>query len=100
MFSTRVVGSLAAMLSILVATPAAGQLVVQEPPPELSFLSTILKVRKNIPYEMWGEVKYPPNRDVGPARQGKHWFILAETVNGTDPVTEWNKTFPESRTCC
>jgi len=84
------IGGVVALLSVLAATPAAGQLV-QEPPPELSFLSTVLKVRKNIPYEMWGEVKFPPNRDVGPAKQGKHWFILAETANGSDPVTEWNK---------
>jgi len=55
MFSTYSVGkisSLAALLGVLAAIPAAGQLV-QDPSPELSFLSTILKVRKNIPYEMW-----------------------------------------------
>ncbi|HEX7560208.1 MAG TPA: OmpA family protein [Usitatibacter sp.] len=85
--------SLAALLGVLAATPAAGQLV-QDPPPELSFLSTILKVRKNIPYEIWGEVKFPPNRDVGPAKQGKHWFILAETAKGTDAVVEWDKVKP------
>lgn len=84
---------LASLLGMLVITPASAQ-VVQDPPPELSFLTTILKVRKNIPYEMWGEVKFPPNRDIGPARRGKHWFILAETGSGTDPVTEWNKIKP------
>ena len=84
---------LLALVFALAATPAAAQLV-QEPPPELSFLSTILKVRKNIPYQAWDEVKFPPNRDVGPARQGKHWFILAETASGSDPVTEWNKVKP------
>src|ERR1700732_5162056 len=96
MFSTYSVGkisSLAALLGVLAAIPAAGQFV-QDPPPELSFLSTILKVRKNTPYEIWGEVKFPPNRDVGPARQGKPWFILAETAKGTHPVTEWNKIKP------
>jgi|ERR1035437_2111941 hypothetical protein len=96
MFSTYPVGKIsgiAALLGVLTAIPAAGQFV-QDPPPELSFLSTILKVRKNIPYEAWGEVKFPPNRDVGPAKQGKHWFILAETAKGTDPVTEWNKVKP------
>jgi hypothetical protein len=87
------IGSLAALLGLLTAIPAAAQLV-QDPPPELSFLSTILKVRKNIPYEARGETKFPPNRDVGPAKQGKHWFLLAETTNGTDPVTEWNKIKP------
>ncbi|MGA3020168.1 MAG: OmpA family protein, partial [Bryobacteraceae bacterium] len=92
-YSIGKTGSLAALLGVLAAIPAAGQLV-QDPPPELSFLSTILKVRKNIPYESWGEVKFPPNRDVGPARQGKHWNILAETANGTDPLTEWNKIKP------
>ena len=81
------------MVSWLACLPAAGQ-VVQDPPAELAFLSTILKVRKNIPYEAWGEVKFPPNRDIGPARQGKHWSILAETGNGTDPVAEWNKVKP------
>ena len=94
MFSTYSVGkisSLAALLGVLAAIPAAGQFV-QEPPPELSFLSTILKVRKNIPYEIWGEVKFP--KGDGPVKQGKHWFILAETANGTDPVTEWNKIKP------
>jgi outer membrane protein OmpA-like peptidoglycan-associated protein len=96
MFSTNSIwkmNSVVALLCVLAATPVAGQLV-QEPPAELSFLSTILKVRKNIPYEVWGEVKFPPNRDVGPARQGKHWFVLAETASGSDPVTEWNKVKP------
>jgi len=94
MFSTYSAGKirgLAALLGVLVAIPAAGQFV-QDPPPELSFLSTILKVRKNPPYEIWGEVKYP--KGDGPVKQGKHWFILAETGNGTDPVTEWNKIKP------
>jgi OOP family OmpA-OmpF porin len=96
MFSThsfRKIRSLAALLGVLAATPAAGQMV-QDPPPELSFLSTILKVRKNIPFEVWGEVKFPPNRDIGPARQGKHWFILAEAASGADMVGEWNKIKP------
>ena len=96
MFTTYSVGKIsgfAALLGVLTAIPAAGQLV-QDPPPELSFLSTILKVRKNIAYEAWGEVKFPPNRDVGPARQGKHWFILAEAANGADMVAEWNKIKP------
>src|ERR1035438_3280455 len=92
-YSIGKTGSLAVLLGVLAAIPAAGQ-VVQDPPPELSFLSTILKVRKNIPYEVWGEVKFPPNRDVGPARQGKHWFILAEASNGADMVAEWNKIKP------
>jgi outer membrane protein OmpA-like peptidoglycan-associated protein len=92
-YSVRKISSLAAVLSVLAAVPAAGQFV-QDPPPELSFLSTILKVRKNATYEIWGEVKFPPNRDAGAAKQGKHWFILAETGNGSDPVTEWNKIKP------
>src|ERR1039458_3064282 len=92
-YSIGKTGSLAALLGVLAAIPAAGQLV-QDPPPELSFLSTILKVRKNIPYEAWGEVKFPPNRDVGPAKQGKHWFILAEAASGADMVAEWNKIKP------
>src|ERR1017187_2765714 len=86
------IGGLAALLCGLAVIPAAGQLV-PDPPSELSFLSAILKVRKNIPYEIWGEVKFPKG-DAGSAKQGKHWFILAETANGTDPVTEWNKIKP------
>jgi OmpA-OmpF porin, OOP family len=95
-FSTYSVGkitSLAALLGVLAATPAAGQFV-QDPPPELSFLSTILKVRKNIPYEMWGEVKFPPNRDVGPAKQGKHWYVGADAASGADMLAEWNRIKP------
>jgi OOP family OmpA-OmpF porin len=97
MFSTYSPGKicgLAALLGVLTVTPSVGQQLVQDPPPELAFLSTILKVRKNIPYEIWGEVKFPPNRDVGPARQGKHWVVFAETANGTDSVAEWNKIKP------
>jgi hypothetical protein len=96
MFSTYSVGKisgLTALLCVLAALPAAGQFV-QVPPPELSFLSTILKVRRNIPYEVWGEVKFKLNADGGPAKQGKHWFILGETGKGTDPLTEWNKIKP------
>jgi hypothetical protein len=84
--------SFAALLGLLAAIPAAGQFV-QDPPPELSFLTTILKVRKNIPYEVWGEVKFPPYGE-GVTRQGKHWVIIAETAHGTDPLTEWNKVKP------
>src|SRR6202051_4784384 len=96
MFSTYFVGkigSLAALLGVLAAIPASGQFV-QDPPPELSFLSTLLKVRKNPTFEIWGEVKFPPSRDVGPAKQGKHWFIFAEAANGADMVAEWNKIKP------
>ncbi len=90
-YSVRKISGLAALMGLLAAIPAAGQFV-QDPPPDLSFLTTILKVRKNIPYEVWGEVKFP--KGDGPAKQGKHWFILAETGHGTDPVTEWNKVKP------
>ena len=94
MFSTYSVGKisgLAALLCVLAAMPAAGQFV-QDPPAELSFLSTILKVRKNIPYEVWGEVKFP--KGDGPFKRGKHWFILAEAANGADMVMEWKKIKP------
>ena len=97
MFSNDSVGkiaSVAVLLAVLAATPAAAQLVVQDPPPELSFLSTLLKVRKNIPYEIWGEVKFPPNRDVGPARQGKHWYVGADAASGADMLAEWNRIRP------
>ena len=90
-YSVGKISSLAALLCMLPAIPVFGQ-VVQDPPSELAFLSTILKVRKNIPYEVWGEVKYPKGE--GPVKQGKHWFVLAETANGADPVTEWNKIKP------
>src|SRR5258708_7153235 len=75
MFSTYSVGKisgLATLLCVLAAIPAAGQFV-QDPPPQLSFLSTILKVRKNIPYEIWGEVKFP--KGDGPYKQGKPAFL-------------------------
>jgi OOP family OmpA-OmpF porin len=85
------ISSLAALLGLLAAVPAAGQFV-QDPPPELSFLSTILKVRKNIPYEAWGEVKYP--KGDGQFKRGKHWFILAEAASGADMPAEWNKIKP------
>jgi OmpA-OmpF porin, OOP family len=93
-FSKKTVWKISGMVVLLCALPAipaVGQFA-QEPPPELSFLSSILKVRKNIPYEVWGEAKFP-KRD-GPSKQGRHWFVLAETGNGTDPVTEWNKIKP------
>ncbi len=86
--------SLAVLLGVLAVMPAAPQSVQDQPPPELSFLSTILKVRKDIAYEMWGEVKFPPNRDIGPARQGKHWFIVADDAIGGDMFAEWNKIKP------
>ena len=78
------------MLCLLTAIPAAAQFV-QDPPPELSFLSTSFKVRKNIPFEVWGEVKFP--KGDGPVKQGKHWFILAETTGG-DMEAQWNKIKP------
>src|SRR5882724_1651626 len=83
-------------LLLLASTISAwGQAVVQEPPPELTFLSSILNVRKNIAYESWSEAKFPPNRDIGPVHQGKHWFVLAETTHKeTDPVVAWNAIKP------
>ncbi len=93
-YSVRKISGLAALVGVLAAIPAAGQQLVQDPPPELSFLTTVLKVRKNIPYELWGEVKFPPNRDVGPARQGKHWYVGADAPSGADMLAEWNKIKP------
>jgi len=91
-FSVGKITSLAALLGLLTAIPAAAQFA-QEPPPELSFLSTLLKVRKDIPYEAWGEAKYPPYGE-GVVKQGKHWTILAETAHETDQLVEWNKVKP------
>jgi outer membrane protein OmpA-like peptidoglycan-associated protein len=92
-YSVEKIISLAALLGVLAAIPAAGQFA-QEPPPELSFLSTILKVRKNIPYEAWGEVKFPPYGESGVLKEGRHWTILAEAAHATDPATEWNREKP------
>ena len=83
------------VLLVLTGVSAFGQLtVVQEPPAELSFLSSVVNVRKNIPYEAWSELRFPPNRDVGPAQRGKHWTILGETNKETDPVVAWNTIKP------
>jgi OOP family OmpA-OmpF porin len=90
-YSAGRIGSLAALLGVIAALPAAGQFV-QEPPPELSFLSTILKVRKNIAYEAWGEAKFP--KGDGAVKQGKHWFILAEAAAGANLEVEWSKIKP------
>ncbi|HWC98634.1 MAG TPA: OmpA family protein [Candidatus Sulfopaludibacter sp.] len=78
----------------VLAASAFGQSVVSEPPAELSFLTGIWNVRKNIPHEAWNEVKFPPNRDTGPARQGKHWYIIADTGKKTNAVTEWDAAKP------
>src|SRR5579871_3124937 len=93
--STKSIKNIAglALLSVVATTQATGQ-VVQDPPPELSFLSTILKLRKNIGYEAWGEVKFPPYGEGGVVRRGKHWTIFGETAHGTDALTEWNKVKP------
>jgi outer membrane protein OmpA-like peptidoglycan-associated protein len=85
------ISSAIVVLSLLAAVPAAGQFV-QDPPPELSFLSTILKVRKNILYQVWDEVRYP--KGAGPFKQGKHWMVLAEAASGADMFSEWNKIKP------
>lgn len=96
---SRKLGALAApaavLLSAFVAWPASAQhLLVQAPPAELSFLSTTLKVRTNIPYEVWGEWKFSPDWGLGAAKQGKHWTLIAETGTGTDRLVEWNKLKP------
>jgi hypothetical protein len=89
-YSIRITGVLVSLFCMLAAAPAAAQFY-QDPPSELSFLSTVLKVRKDPAYEIWGEVKF---REAPLTRQGKHWFVLAQTEKGTDPVTEWNKIKP------
>jgi outer membrane protein OmpA-like peptidoglycan-associated protein len=39
-------------------------------------------------------VKFPPNREVGPERRGKHWWIHGGILKETDPVAAWNAMKP------
>ena len=79
---------------VLAAAPAFGQNVTHEPPVELSFLPSLMTLRNDTLYEAWQEVKFPPNREVGPARRGKHWWIRGGILKETDPVAAWNAMKP------
>lgn len=79
---------------VLAAAAALGQNAAHEPPAELSFLPSLMTLRNDTAYEAWSEVKFPPNREVGPAQRGKHWVIRGGILKETDLVAAWNAMKP------
>src|SRR5258706_3513702 len=72
-YSVGKISSLAPLLGVLAAIPAAGQLV-QDPPPELSFLSTILKVNKEHSLRGLGGSEIPKRGRSGQTGQALVYF--------------------------
>lgn len=71
-----------------------GQVV--QPPAEISFLSDVASVRKDIAFEAWTELKFLPDSGPGEGvpRQGKHWTLLASIPNQSDVKAAWNAVKP------
>lgn len=80
--------------AILLLTVAATFGQVATPPPELSFLPTVATVRKDVVFESWGEVKFPPYGDPSTPQRGRHWTVLAKVPNGTDARVAWSQLKP------
>jgi outer membrane protein OmpA-like peptidoglycan-associated protein len=79
---------------VLAAASAFGQNVTHEPPAELSFLPSLMTVRKNIPYETWSEIQFPPPPNEGTAQRGKHWYLIGEIQKEADRQKVWDAIKP------
>ncbi len=78
-----------AVLLLFAASPAPAQTVVTDPPAELSFLSSVIKLPKEISFALWEESNFPKDHETGPARRGKHWQLRGEITGAKDLEPAW-----------
>ena len=84
----------ASAIVLLLVAAAFGQAPTPPPPAALSFLSTVATVRKDVTYESWGEVKFPPYGEPSTPRRGRHWTVLANVPKETDAHAAWSHLKP------
>ena len=73
-----------AVALLLLAASASAQAPVQLPA-ELSFLNTLVQLRKEIPFDLYEEAKFPD----GTAQRGKHWNMIGVIPGTTDVEKGW-----------
>jgi OmpA-OmpF porin, OOP family len=79
-----------ALLILGVAPVAAQTTTVDAPPAELSFLTTFLKLRKTILFNLWSDVNFPSSHEVGVTRRGKNWQLIGEVPGVKDVEPAWS----------
>jgi OOP family OmpA-OmpF porin len=92
-FGSAFFASATLLLTLAAAASAFGQ-VAPTLPAELSFLPTVTTVRKDVGYESWGEVKFPPYGEPSTPQHGRHWTVLASIPKETDAHVAWNQVKP------
>ncbi len=58
-------------------------------PAELSFLTNLVQLRKEIPFDLYEEAYFPPDHATGTARRGKHWNMIGVIPGTTDVEKGW-----------
>lgn len=77
--------------ALLLATAAFAELI--QPPAELAFLPSVLKVRDDWVAEhyVWDELQLPPmNGEQHPVKQGRYWRVWGDVEKAKNAVETWN----------
>jgi outer membrane protein OmpA-like peptidoglycan-associated protein len=82
------------LLLALTAASVSGQVATPPPPAALSFLPTVATVRKDVVYESWAELKFPPYVEPSTLQRGKHWTVLASIPKETEVHAAWKQLKP------
>jgi len=83
----------AAALSL--ATAAFAEL--NQPPKELAFLPSVLKLRDDwvAEYYVWNELEFPPmNGEQHPVKRGRYWRVWGDVEKAKNGVETWNYLKP------
>ena len=92
-FYFRLTLLLAAALSL--ATAAFAEL--NQPPAELAFLPSVLKVRDDWVAEhyVWNELQFPPmSGEQHPVKRGRYWRVLGDVEKAKNAIDTWNYLKP------
>ena len=89
----RLLALVAAALSL--ATAAFAEL--NQPPAELAFLPSVLKLRDDwvAEYHVWDELQFPPmNGEEHPVKRGRYWRVWGDVEKAKNAVETWNTLKP------
>ena len=89
----RLLVLVAAALSL--ATAAFAEL--NQPPAELEFLPSVLKLRDDwvAEYHVWDELQFPPmNGEEHPVKRGRYWRVWGDVEKAKNAVETWNTLKP------
>jgi OmpA-OmpF porin, OOP family len=93
----RLYSRLAILVAAALSLAAAAFAELNQPPAELAFLPSVLKVRDDWVAEhyVWDELQFPPmNGEQHPVKRGRYWRVWGDVEKAKNGIETWNYLKP------